>query len=102
MTATKDERRKRRCIMTTDSDWQRIGERARKAGLPISRFIAQRMMEPAEETAVASGLPRQAVRDMRVLLKIEERRFREEEASEAWDEIVAEAEAEVGAEEAFG
>ncbi|MYE02096.1 MAG: hypothetical protein F4Y03_12630 [Alphaproteobacteria bacterium] len=97
-----DERRKARTITATDTEWQQIGAHAKRAGLPVSRFVVQRLTEPAGDTAVGAGMPRQAARDLRVLVKIEERRFREENASEAWEELVAEAEAEIDGEEALG
>ena len=97
-----DERRKARTITATDTEWQQIGAMASKAGLPVSRFVVQRLTEPAGGTAAGPGISRLAARDLRVLVKIEERRFLEEEASGAWDELVAGAEAEVDGEEAFG
>lgn len=97
-----DERRKARTVMATDTEWLQIGAHAGKAGLSVSRFVVRRLTEPVGETAVGPGLARQAARDLRVLVKIEERRFREENASEAWYELVAEAEAEMDGEEALG
>ena len=97
-----DERRKQRTITTTDTEWRHIGALAKKAGLPVSRFVVQRLTEPVGGVAAAPGLARQAALDLRVLAKVEERRFREEEASEAWDGLVAEAQAELDGEEAFG
>ena len=97
-----DERRKARTVTATDTEWQRIGALARKAGLPVSRFVVQRLTEPVDGTAAGPGISSLVARDLRVLVKIEERRFLEEEASGAWDELVAEAEAEVDGEEAFG
>ena len=97
-----DERRRQRTITATDTEWQQIGVRARKAGLPVSRFVVQRLTEPVGEMAAGPGMSRQTMRDLRVLLKIEERRFREENSAEAWDELVADAEAEMDGEEALG
>lgn len=97
-----DERRKARTITATDTEWQQIGAHARKAGLPVSRFVIQRLTEPVGGREAGPGLSRLAARDLRVLVKIEERRYREEEKLEDWDELVAEAETEVDGEEAFG
>ena len=36
-----DPRRHPRTVMATDTEWQRIRERAEAAGMPISRFICQ-------------------------------------------------------------
>ncbi len=97
-----DERRKARTITATDTEWRQIGAHARKAGLPVSRFVVQRLTEPVDGREAGPALSRLVARDLRVLVKIEERRFREEEKLEDWDELVAEAEAEVDGEEAFG
>ena len=97
-----DERRKARTITVTDTEWQQIGAQARKAGLPVSRFVVRRLTEPVGGKEAGPGLSRLVARDLRVLVKIEERRFREEEKLEDWDELVAEAEAEADGEEAFG
>ena len=96
------EKRKARCIMATDTEWQRITGRARKAGLPISRYAVQRLLEPVGEAAAPPGLLRHAARDLRVLVRIEERRFREEGAGAGWDELVGGVEAELDGEEAMG
>ncbi len=96
------EKRKARCIMATDTEWQRIAGRARKAGLPISRYAVQRLLEPAGETAAPPGLLRQTARDLRVLVRIEERRFHEENAGTEWDELLDGVEAELDGEEAMG
>lgn len=103
MAAQADQRRRTRCITATDSEWQEIGARARKAGLPVSRFVVQRLTEPADEVAApVPGVSRQVALDLRVLLRIEERRFREEGKLEDWDELIAGAGAELDGEEAFG
>ena len=80
----------------------RLTERAGKAGLPISRFAVQRLLEPAGGTAAPPSLPRQVARDLRVLVAIEERRFRADNAGTDWEELVAGAEAELDGEEAMG
>ena len=41
-----DPRRHPRTVMATDTEWQRIRERAEAAGMPISRFICQRAAGP--------------------------------------------------------
>ena len=102
MTGRQGERRRQRCIMATDTEWQVIGARARAAGLTISRHVVQRLAGPAAGTAAPPGAVLQAARDLRVLVKIEERRFRDEGATDAWEELVAEAAAETDGEEAFG
>lgn len=96
------ERRSQRTISATDTEWRQIAARAKRAGLPISRFVVQRLTEPVEDAAPAPGLSRQAAVDLRVLLKIEQGRFREHGQPGAWDALVSEAEAEVDGEEALG
>ena len=102
MTGRLGERRRQRCLMATDTEWQVIAARAKAAGLTISRYVAQRLAGPAVGPPAQSGMVLQAARDLRVLVKIEERRFRDEGAAEAWEELVAEAGAETDGEEAFG
>ena len=96
------EKRKARCIMATDTEWRRITERAGLAGLTISRFAVQRLLEPAGGTAAPSGMARQVARDLRVLVAIEEQRFRAAGAGADWDELVAGTEAALDSEEAMG
>lgn len=100
MAAGDRERRSQRTISATDTEWRQIAARAKRAGLPISRFVVQRLTEPVEDAA--PGLSRQAAVDLRVLVKIEQGRFREHGQPGAWDGLVSEAEAEVDGEEAFG
>ena len=102
MAGGQGERRRQRCIMATDTEWQIISERAGAAGLNISRFVAERLAGPVVEVSAPSGVMLQAARDLRVLVKIEERRFRAAQAGEAWEALVAEAGAETEGEEAFG
>ena len=46
MTATDDRRRGPRRTMTDESAWERVVEQARAAGMPVSRFIVERAIEP--------------------------------------------------------
>ncbi|MYE60358.1 MAG: hypothetical protein F4X35_12615 [Alphaproteobacteria bacterium] len=94
------ERRSQRTITATDTEWRQIAARAKRAGLPISRFVVRRLTEPVEDAA--PGLSRQAAVDLRVLVKIEQGRLREHGPAGAWDGLVSEAEAEVDGEEALG
>ena len=41
-----DPRRHPRTVMATDTEWQRIRERAEAAGMPISRLICRRAAGP--------------------------------------------------------
>ena len=40
-----DPRRKARTIMATDSEWARIGERAKALDMPISRFVVRQVLD---------------------------------------------------------
>ncbi|ADE39996.1 hypothetical protein [Candidatus Puniceispirillum marinum] len=59
---TKNRKRKNRCISATDSEWQAVTEMARVAGMPISRFVLQRVLTPSPITTDAdqSALPETA------------------------------------------
>ncbi len=69
--------------MATDTEWERITRAAETAGMELSRFIVQR-------TLMSDSLPqevmRRTVRELLVLSRLEERRFREAGAGEAWDQ----------------
>ncbi len=40
-----------RTVMATDTEWQRIRERAEAAGMPISRFICRRAAGPERRSS---------------------------------------------------
>jgi len=57
MARTPRERTRRRCVMTTDSEWEMIGALAGRAGMSVSRFLVERVLEsrePAPETGAPS------------------------------------------------
>ncbi len=93
--------RKQRCIMTTDSEWEMITGRARRAGKTNSRFIVERMLEAAERQpavaepadtrpALSPGIQQRMALAMLVLARIEEQRLRDTGAAALWDRLVAE------------
>ena len=90
--------------MATDSEWQLISELAAVAGMPISRYVVQQLMEPPRPPT--EGLPlelqRRVARQVLVLSKVEELRYREAKVADQWSALVADAEAEISAEEAQG
>lgn len=101
MTSLPRELRKQRCIMTTDSEWEVITGRARRAGKTNSRFIVERMLEAAErqpavaETAdtppvLSPGVQQRMALALLVLARIEEHRLRDTGAAALWDQLVAE------------
>ncbi len=96
------DKRKARVVMATDSEWQIIGERAETARMSISGFIVERAIA-ATEREPDDGLPielcRRVARDILILSRVEELRYRQVGEAGAWEEIVAAAEATVKAEE---
>ena len=46
MRATEDGRRGPRCIEADEGEWRRVVERARAAGLPVSRYAAALTLDP--------------------------------------------------------
>ncbi|MCY3873383.1 MAG: hypothetical protein OXF88_03705 [Rhodobacteraceae bacterium] len=101
MTKLPRELRKQRCIMTTDSEWEMITGRARRAGMTNSRFIVERILQAVErQPAVAEsadappvlrpGVQQRMALAMLVLARIEEQRLRDTGGTALWDRLVAE------------
>ena len=105
---TKDNTKRRaRCIMATDSEWHVISQRAKAARMPISRYVVERLLtdnetEETESDILPAALQRRLARDLTVLMRIEELRFRNEGLAEDWDRIVSAAEAGIESELAVG
>ena len=112
MMDTKDPKRKARSIMASDSEWARIGERARALDMPISRFVVQHILgtttRPQDVTITrpqnvttsgpqSPGLPAdlqwRLAHHLLVLARIERYRFERTNEGEAWQAIEEEAEA---------
>ena len=53
MTETEDGRRRPRSITTDEREWACIVEQARAAGLSVSRFAAERALEPGSRDGSA-------------------------------------------------
>ena len=100
MTRIPRELRKQRCIMTTDSEWEAITGRAKRAGMTNSRFIVRAYARCAGEQPngrsrnhllscrpVSSSVMAVA---MLVLARIEEQRLRDTGAAALWDRLVEE------------
>ena len=100
-----DDKRKARVVMATDSEWQIIGERSEAARMSNSSFIVERAIA-ATETQSDDNLPiplrRRVAREVLVLSRVEELRYRQAGETGAWEEIVAAAEAAIEAEETAG
>ncbi len=100
-----DDQRKARVVMATDSEWQIIGERAEKARMSTSGFIVDRAITATErepDDNLPAPLRRKVARDVLVLSRIAELRYRQAGETEAWEEIVTTAEATIDAEETAG
>ena len=120
MMDTKEPKRKARSIMASDSEWARIGERARALDMPISRFVVQQVlgtttrpqdvttMRPQDVTTSGPqamttfgpqlpGLPTdlqwRLAHHLLVLARIERYRFEHAGSGEAWQAIEEEAKA---------
>ena len=78
-------------VMATDTEWQRISERAEAAGMPISRFICQRAAGP--ERRVRQEVSTQALMTrlerietaVLVLAEVERQRLAERGEEEGWE-----------------
>ena len=85
-----DPRRHPRTVMATDTEWQRIRERAEAAGMPISRFICQRAAGPDRRPpgvapeAVLARLERIETAVL-VLAEVERQRLAERGEEEGWE-----------------
>ncbi len=121
MMNTKGPKRKARSIMASDSEWARIGERARALDMPISRFVVQHILgtttrpqdmtiwRPQDVTPTGPqppGLPAdlqwRLAHHLLVLARIERYRFECAGSGEAWQAIEEEAEALLKAEALLG
>ena len=91
MQETPDPRRHPRTVMATDTEWQRVRERAEAAGMSMSRFICQRAAGP--ERPPPPGLAPEAVlarlerieTAVLVLAEIERQRLAERGEDEGWE-----------------
>ena len=100
-------KRRQRAVVMTDHEWERIGERAKAAGMPVSRYIAHRLAGPAETPAAAVDpspeLLRRVLREVTVLSRIERQRMASrEDEKETWTKIAARVDAQLAAEEGLG
>ena len=97
-------RKKPRSVMADDSQWRLVASRARAAGMSISQFVIERVLEPARPAVEAdpppAALQRSAAVDLRTLVLAERLRFEKADAGTTWRRLVEEAEASVAADEA--
>ncbi|MDE2914161.1 MAG: hypothetical protein OXL68_14690 [Paracoccaceae bacterium] len=102
-------RRRQRSIMTTDSEWELITSRARRAGMTTSQFIVHRTLDAADPSLAAAtppgpppGVQRRMALAMLVIARIEERRLRDAGNDSIWDQLVAEESAFLDSEDLMG
>ncbi|MCY4609095.1 MAG: hypothetical protein OXD40_10935 [bacterium] len=112
MMDTKETKRKARSIMASDSEWARIGERARALDMPISRFVVQQVLGTTtrpqamttkgpqelttrgpQEPGLPADLQWRLAHHLLVLARIERYRFEHAGSGEAWQAIEEEARA---------
>ena len=86
-----DQRRRPRTVMATDTEWERIEERAKAAGVSKSRFICQRAAGPDRRPpsalapeAVLARLERIETAVL-VLAEVERQRLAERGEEEGWE-----------------
>ena len=96
-------KRRQRAVTMTDHEWERIGERAEAAGMPVSRYIAHRLAGPAETPAAAGASPDlllRVLREVMILSRIEQQRMAGREGEEeTWGKAAALVDEELAAEE---
>ncbi len=94
MMNAKDPRRKARTIMASDSEWARIGERAKALDMPISRYAVQQMLttRPPQPAGLPADLQWRLAHHLMVLARIERHRFERAGEAEAWQAIEEEIE----------
>ncbi len=89
-------KRRARCVMATDSEWQRIREAAAAAGLSISDYVLRILLSPPSPplddagTALPAWVQLRVARAALVLECIERLRLDRADMGAAWEEIVAE------------
>ena len=101
-------KRRQRAVLMTDREWERIGARAKAAGMKVSRYIAHRLAGPAETPALAAADPspellRRMLREVMVLSRIEQQRMAGREGEEeSWERVAALVDEQLAAEERLG
>ena len=102
------EKRKARCVMATDSEWQRIREAATADHLSISEHVLRVLLAPPSppadtaEGTLPARVQHRVARAVLVLELIEKRRLAHAEMSAAWEEISAEVDGWLDDEAALG
>ena len=89
-----DPRRRPRSVMASDSEWERIRERASASGMSISSFICLRTTGPERKRppgptpqAIAARLERTETAVL-TLAEVERRRLAERGEAEEWETVL--------------
>ena len=83
------ERRKARCVMATDSEWQKIQAAAESLQMTTSRFVIERSLrqERQDSDAETSEIVLDIFRDVRMLVMITEDNMRRREGDDRLEDI---------------
>ena len=84
--------KRQRSLRASDSDWARVVALARAAGMGVSEFVIQRVLEPPSITPPPSSEPPERVRDevvkgVLVLRELERRRMAEAGEEDVWSAV---------------
>ena len=100
------EKRKRRCVMATDSEWTRMRERAAADEKSCSEFIVRRCLDAPEPAAPEPVLPapvlRRVARTVLALEEMERLRLMKENSEADWSAALARADEWLDGEKALG
>ena len=100
------EKRKRRCVMATDSEWTRMRERAAADEKSCSEFIVRRCLDAPAPVAPEPALPapvlRRVARTVLVLEEMERLRLMKENSEADWNAALARADEWLDGEKALG
>ena len=100
------EKRRRRCVMATDTEWSRMRERAAADGKSCSEFIVRRCLDepdPAQpEPALTAPVLRRVARLVLALEEVERLRLNKESLGVEWDALLADADRWLDGEAALG
>ena len=101
------EKRRRRCVMATDTEWSRMQERAVADGhKSCSEFIVRRCLDEPDPTppepALAAPVLRRVARLVLALEELERLRLNKESLGVEWDALLADADRWLDGEAALG
>ena len=105
------EKRKRRCVMATDSEWTRMRERAAADEKSCSEFIVRRCLDAPEPAAPAPVAPepalpapvlRRVARTVLALEQMERLRLKKDGSEADWNAALAGADEWLDGEKALG